>query len=177
MIEKKYTKIETETGEILEKGVDKYYTPEEISQIEAKKRLGKRKTEFDEYIESLGQYSFLFYNHLKKIDIPNEIKTRFIFLTAYIKYNSHGLLVDTDEKNQTPLNRNMLMSKLNIKEKAFIRTMTTLKENKLVVEKDKCYYINEKLVIRGKLTKQKMNQSFTRIFFRHHKKNCIIIVL
>lgn len=176
-IEREYMKIEKETGAILEEGLDKIYTSEEISQIEARKRLGKQKTEFDEYIESLGQYSFLFYNYLKKIDIPNEIKTRFIFLTAYIKYNSHGLLVDTDEKNQTPLDRNTLMIKLNIKEKAFIRTMTTLKESKLVVEKNKCYYVNEKLVIRGKLTKQKMNQSFTRIFSNTIKElyyNCSI---
>ena len=164
-IEREYMKIEKETGAILEEGLDKIYTSEEISQIEARKRLGKQKTEFDEYIESLGQYSFLFYNYLKKIDIPNEIKTRFIFLTAYIKYNSHGLLVDTDEKNQTPLDRNTLMIKLNIKEKGIYKNYDNFKRKaNLVVEKNKCYYINEKLVIRGKLTKQKMNQSFTRIF-------------
>ena len=68
-IEREYMKIEKETGAILEEGLDKIYTSEEISQIEARKRLGKQKTEFDEYIESLGQYSFLFYNHLKKIHI------------------------------------------------------------------------------------------------------------
>ena len=69
----------------------------------------------------------MFYNYLKKIDIPNEIKTRFIFLTAYIKYNSHGLLVDTDEKNQTPLDRNTLMIKLNIKEKGIYKNYDNFK--------------------------------------------------
>ena len=161
---RKYIKIEEETGGVLEYGVDTIYTPEEISQKNAKVRLGKQKSEFDDYLESLGQYSFLFYNHLKKINIPNEIKTRFIFLTAYIKYNSHGLLVDTDEKNQKALDRSMLMAKLNVKETTFIKTMNTLTENKLVIELNGLYYINEKLVVRGKLTKQKMNQSFSRVF-------------
>lgn len=159
-----YIKIEKETGGVLEYGVDILYTPEEISQKNAKTRLGVQKSEFDEYLESLGQYSFLFYNHLKKLNIPNEIKTRFIFLTAYIKYDSHGLLVDTDEKNQQTLNRSMLFEKLNVGEKAFIRTMNILKENKLIVENKGWYYVNEKIVIRGKISKQKMNQSFTRVF-------------
>lgn len=161
---RKITIIETETGDVLEYGTQTIYTPQEISQKNAKARLGVKKTAFDEYIESLGQYSFLFYNHLKKINIPNEIKTRFIFLTAYIKYDSDGLLVDTDEKNQQPLSRSMLLEKMNVGEKAFIRTMNILKENKLVTENKGLYYINEKLVIRGRLSKQKMNQKFTRVF-------------
>lgn len=162
-IEREYMKIEKETGAILEEGLDKIYTSEEISQIEARKRLGKQKTEFDEYIESLGQYSFLFYNYLKKIDIPNEIKTRFIFLTAFIKYDSNGLLVE-DNKNQRPLQRSDLLELLNIGEKAFIRTINVLKENKLLFENDKMYYLNKKFVARGKLTPQKMSQDFTRVF-------------
>ena len=161
---RKYIKIEQETGGVLEYGVDKIYTPDEIAQLNAKARLGQNKSAFDVYLESLGQYSFLFYNHLKKLKIPNEIKTRFIFLTAYIKYDSHGLLVDTDEKNQQPLNRSMLMEKLNVQETTFIKTMNILTENKLILEVKGSYYVNEKLVVRGKLTKQKMNQSFTRVF-------------
>lgn len=164
-IEKEYYKVEKGTGDILEEGVDKIYTPEELSSLLNRKRNYKQKTAFEEYIESIGQYSFLFYNHLKKLDIPNEIKTRFIFLTAYVKYNSNGLLVDTDEKSQQlPLNRSMLLQKINLGEKAFIRTMNILKENKLITEAKGLYYINEKIVIRGKLTKQKMNQKFTRVF-------------
>ena len=163
-IEREYFKVEKETGDILEEGIDKIYTPEELSSLYNRKRNYKQKTEFEEYIESIGQYSFLFYRHLKKLNISNEIKTRFIFLTAYIKYDSNGLLVDTDEKNQIPLNRSILLQKINVGEKAFIRTINILKENKLITENKGLYYINEKIVIRGKLTKQKMNQKFTRVF-------------
>lgn len=160
---RKYTKIETETGDILEEGYDKIYTSKELSLIYSQKKRSIEKTNFMEYIESLGKYALLFYNHLNKLNIPNEIKTRFIFLTAFIKYDSNGLLVE-DNKNQRPLQRSDLLELLNIGEKAFIRTINVLKENKLLFENDKMYYLNKKFVARGKLTPQKMSQDFTRVF-------------
>lgn len=177
-LERKYYKVEQETGEILESGTDLIYTEDEISKQQALQRFLREKTEFEDFINGISSYSFLFYNHLKKIDIANEIKTRFIFLTAYIKYGSKGLLVDTDkERSQIPLDRTMLKEKLKLQETAFIKTINTLKENDLIKEKHGLYYLNSKFVIKGELPKQKTNQPFSRIFadtIKELYKNCTV---
>ena len=171
-IKRKYMKVETETGDILEKGVEKIYTREEINQKQAKVKQKETLSEFEEFIKELGSFNFLFYNYLKKSNIPPEVKARFIFLTTYIQYNSGGLLIDNDDyvRNQPPLTRETLKNKLKLGEDAFINTIKCLSKDKLIEEKDGKYYINEKIATKGSLSKQQMKKPYTRLFSDFVKK-------
>lgn len=171
-IKRPYIKIEPETFKIIEEGVDKIYTSEEIAQRLIKAKKIQAVSNFEEFIKGLGNFSFLFYNYLKDLNIPPEVKTRFIFLTTYIQYNSNGLLVDNDDnqKLQPVLNREMLKDKLKLKENAFINTIKQLKDGGLIVEANGNYYINENIVIKGHLTRKQKNESYTRLFSDFIKK-------
>lgn len=164
-IKREYIKIEKGTGYILEEGFDNIYTIEEVNKKEIKNKKYKTLTEFEELIKDMGSFNFLFYNYLKKLDIIPEIKTRFIFLTTYIRYNGEGILVDTDnERYQTVLTRDLLMDKLKLQKTAFINTINKLKEYNLLVEENGYFKINENIVVKGKLSKQQKNKQYTRLF-------------
>jgi hypothetical protein len=169
-IKRKYTKIETETGAILEEGTEKVYTTEEINKQDAKNKQNKKLTEFEIFIKEIGSFSFLFYDYLKDLPILPEIKARFIFLTTYIKYNSNCLLVDTDDQFPLSLTRETLKDKLKLKEDAFIKTIKVLKENNLIYENHNCYYIDEKIVTKGRLSKSQKKKSYTRLFSDYVKE-------
>lgn len=171
-IERAYMKIETATGGILEEGVDKIYTRDEINSQIAKFKYSKTLSVFEEFIKELGSFSFLFYNYLKKSNMPPEAKTRFIFLTTYIQYNSNGLLVDNDDNKriQPVLTRETLKNKLKLQENAFIDTIKYLKEADLLKELNGNYFINEKIVTKGKLSKKQLNKPYTRLFSEFIKK-------
>lgn len=171
-IERPYIKINAETLKIIEEGVDKIYTPDEVARKRIKAKKFKKLTEFEEFIQELGSFSFLFYNYLKKSNIPPEVKTRFIFLTTYIQFSNNGLLVDNDDDKriQSPMTRDILKDKLKLKEDAFINTIKYLKDDGLIVEEDGNYYISENIAIKGKLSKSQMNRPYTRLFSDFIKK-------
>lgn len=161
-----YIKVEKSTGDVLEEGTEKVYTIQEVNDMAFTRKYRKKKSEFESYIEGLGSYFFLFYNYLNKLDIPNEIKTRFIFLTTYSRFDDDGVLVDTEVRTQIQpyLTRQDLKNILNLKEDAFIRTMNVLKECNLIAEEKDKYRLNNNVVIRGILSKKQKKDEYTRIF-------------
>ncbi len=173
---REYYKIEKGTGNLLEEGKEEVFTEQEIYNKELQKKFLKGKDKFDNYIKGLGSYCFLFYDLLKDIEIASDVKMKFIFLTSYIKYNSGGMLVDTDKiTHQIPLDRIKLKDKMQLEEKAFIRAINEMESSGLLYEKDNYYYINEKIIVKGKLIKNSNDNDYTRIFSDSIKdlyKNC-----
>lgn len=159
------TEISENTGEVFE------YTSPVINPeyLQEQKVYLKREGEFSMIIdEYFGQYFFYFYNALKDIDIPYNMKTRFLYLSSFVQYRT-GLLIDTDIPNKTVvLKRKDLEAKMLLCPTEFRRTISALKKANLIIEEKKQFYINADYIIKGEIAKSSID--YARVFINGIKQ-------
>lgn len=154
------TEVSTETGEV------KQYEKNLYKPLETERCIdySKKRDELSMIIDNeFGNYFFYFYDRMGEIDIPINIKARFLYLCTFVAYN--GYLVAKWEKDMrylTPLTRKDLENKLGLGDREFKTTIKTLVDCGLLISDDKYYKVNEDIIVRGE-TKERVG--YTRVFF------------
>lgn len=158
------------TGEVTE------YEKNIYEQLSVQDEINKRKSKDMLYAtidDEFGNYFLYFYNNMNEIDIPTNMKARFLYLCTYIGYNEY--LIDTydnDKRLLVPLSRKDLESLLGLSEREFKTTIKSLTDSGLLIFDGKYYKVNTNVIIRGNTNCKK---GYTRVFFnsvRHLYKNC-----
>lgn len=153
------TEVSTETGEV------KTYEKDVYKALETERCIdySKKRDELSMMIDNeFGNYFFYFYDKMGEIDIPINMKARFLYLCTFVAYN--GYLVSKWEKDMrylTPLTRKDLADKLMLSDREFKSTIKTLVDCGLLVIDNKYYKVNEDIIVRGE-TKQR--KGYTRVF-------------
>lgn len=123
--------------------------------------------------DEFGNYFLYFYDKMNEINIPTNMKARFLYLCTYIGYNEY--LIDkynSDKRLLVPLNRKDLENLLGLSEREFKNTIKILTESGLLIFDGKYYKVNTTIITRGKTNHKK---GYTRVFFnsvRYLYTNC-----
>ena len=146
------------------------------------KALLKNKTELTLYSEELGGYIHMYYvsNELlfNKVNIERANISRLIYLATYIDYNDRqeNLLIKYSQcKEIEPMTRKDIKEKLGLSDRAFINFLNDVKNNNLIYEVNKKFYINPDYLSKGKINKG--TENYTRIFIKTTRllyENCSI---
>lgn len=133
------------------------------------KRIVELKKEKENWNKELGGFVTMYYikNELLfsslELDLANI--SRIIYLATYMDYNSSksNLLIKHGKNNKIePLNRKDIGQLLNIKDRTLDMFLKNVKENNLLFEEKKMYYINPEYFTKGDV---KFNPSeYTRLY-------------
>ena len=175
--------INIDTGEVLGTTYIKANGSEEIIlKAEKKKTLTTEQrmflnsmNEFKNQCKGLGGFVHMIYtkNELlfNALGIDKANVSRIIYLATYSDYNQKGLLVtrNRNEKGQftdnKPMTRKQIQTVLKLKEATFKKFIKNMKENNLLFEVDKAYFVNTKYFIKGEIENiDKASQSYCRLF-------------
>lgn len=127
------------------------------------------KKDKEEWNKELGGFVTMYYikNELLFSNLDLEIAniSRIIYLATYMDYNSSqsNLLIKHGKNNRIePLNRKDIGQLLNIKDRTLDMFLKNVKENNLLFEENKMYYINPEYFTKGEV---KFNPSeYTRLY-------------
>ncbi len=175
--------INIDTGEVLGTTYIKANGSEEIIlKAEKKKTLTPEQrmflngmNEFKNQCKGLGGFVHMIYtkNELlfNTLGIDKANVSRIIYLATYSDYNQKGLLV-TRNRNKNgqitgnePMTRKQIQTVLNLKESTFCKFLKNMKDNNLLFELDKAYFVNTKYFIKGEVENiDKASQSYCRLF-------------
>ena len=187
--------VDPESGEVRQ-GL--LLSPEEINQTmqqqavnAARRQYMHEKTELSEEVSMLAHgkgFFFCKYNQfLQSIQNDYASAFRFLYISTYADYN--GMLCKRDRKNKsTAMTKDELCSFFRCNERVNRRILAQLQESGLILEKNGCFYINDKYSIRGslKITEKQevtrvfingVRQLYTRSDAKEHKKIGRIIAL
>ena len=152
------TEVSRETGEVVTytKNVyDKQIHDENVKLILSEKEL-------HQYInEEIGHFFFLFYKKLEKVDMQDQFKLRFVYLSSFINYDS-GELVDKIGREKVKLSFDGIREILNLSVRETRATMKAFCDNKLITKDGIYYKVNSEFSIKGKNKNVKNN--CTRVF-------------
>lgn len=122
----------------------------------------RKVTEFENVINEMGQYYHYFYNLMQEVDIPPSMKCRFLFISSFMDYDT-GKLVIVNNGRKRGMTKDDLMTKLNLSEREFFRTLKCLKDANLIsTYKKEFYEMNTNYALRGKVSSK--NIRYTRVF-------------
>ena len=166
-VNNKYLLLDESTGEmfpVTNKEVIEILYRDELEEKQANKKDGYKKKmskdEFKKYIdENLGSFYFNFYNLLLEKDLRPQDQFRFIYLCTYVNYKN--ILM---KNNKTKLTRKDFDEILGLSKMETCRTLGNLKEKGLIIENGGIFMVNEKICVRGNLTKKQKSEEFARIF-------------
>lgn len=156
--EREYVKIDINTGETYETGVDRVYEA-----LETQKQIEniKNNIELKHYVATeLGDYFHYFYTKAKELDIPVQYKVRLLYLATFAQYDG-GYLKETIEDEEVSLSKDDLRKKLRLGKSEFYRTINSLIDVKVLVECNNYFKLNTNFIIRGSVGKKK---DYTRVF-------------
>lgn len=142
----------------------KEYTPQKIHFL-------NQSNEFKKYCDSLGGYIHMIYckNEIlfNNVDIDKANISRIIYLATYIDYNNRkeGLLCVRSKHNKLePMDKKTMQSVLKLGDTAFKKFIKDMKDNSLIYESEKKYYINTEYFNKGNIEEVKENKSYCRLF-------------
>ena len=143
------TKLITETsmstGEVIT--YEKNIYDEQIHRENIKHILNEK--EIHQYInQQIGNFFFCFYKTLDNLNIDDQYKVRFIYLSSFLDYNNEEL-IDKSTGKKVKLDYYNLMSYLKLSKREFLYTLKELVSNKLMFEQDGFYILNTKYCIKG----------------------------
>lgn len=158
------TEVNTKTGQILE--YEKVvYTPEGNIKMQNNFILSKALTESQEYIkERFGRFFFYFYMKMDKIDIPMAHKTRFIYLSTFLDYDTEHLVTKIDGQGNVyfRVDKKRLKDLLGLNDCEHSRTLKSLIDNNVLYKDGEYFNINTEYSICGH--NNKANKDCTRVF-------------
>lgn len=135
------------------------------------KRLLNHKSELKKYSEGLGGYIHMAYvkNELlfNKINLDRANISRLIYLSTFIDYNDRqeNLLIKyTKYKKIASMTRADIKKILGLGDRAFINFMNDMKNNNLIYEVDKKFYISPEYFSKGDCNFN--NKEYTRIYIK-----------
>lgn len=157
------TEISQATGEVTE--YEKMVFDDDLLEKERAKKhiiekMNSREGLEDFLDEQFGKYFFYFYNALADIEIPANMKLRFLYLCSYITYD--GYLYD--QRTKRCISKKDLLNILNLSRRETYYTLDCLLKNNLLQEDDGRLFITPGYVYKGELTKKMQSSRFTRIF-------------
>ena len=134
-----------------------------------------QRNEFKKHCNSLGGFINMIYakNEIlfNNTNIDKSNVSRIIYLSTYMDYQQKGLIVyqlkSKEGKFQPnePMNKKQIQTTLNLGDTAFKKFLKDMKENSLIYEVDKRFYINTEYFIKGEVEEMdKANQSYCRLF-------------
>ena len=164
------TEVSESTGEVVtyEKCV---LTSDGISKQRENIEEIKRYKEAHEYIRrELGMFFFYFYNKMDKVEIPLAHKTRFIYLSSFLGYNTENLVTKIQGKGNVyfRIKRDKLFEILSLPEREFRRTMKSLTDVDVVYKDGNYYNIKSEYSIHGE--NNNANKGCTRVFIDNIRK-------
>lgn len=129
------------------------------------------KNEFKTLCSQLGGYVHMIYCKddilFNRINIDKANISRIIYLATYLDYNNRneGQLVIRKQNNKTvPMDRTTVKSVLKLNDRTFDRFLKDVRENNLLYEKDKIYYINTEYFNKGTIDEIPKDKSYCRLF-------------
>lgn len=129
------------------------------------------KNEFKTLCGQLGGYVHMIYCKddilFNRINIDKANISRIIYLATYLDYNNRneGQLVIRKQNNKTvPMDRATVRSVLKLNDRTFDRFLKDVRENNLLYEKDKIYYINTEYFNKGTIDEIPKDKSYCRLF-------------
>ena len=172
---KRIVAVDADTGEIF--GNALLGKNEEIV-LDVKKKITDKqknflnnKNEFKSLCNHLGGYVHMIYCKndvlFNKINIDKANISRIIYLATYLDYNNRneGQLVINKQYNKVvPMDRITVKSVLKLSDRAFAYFLKDVKENNLLYEKDKKYYINTEYFNKGNINGLPKDNSYCRLF-------------
>lgn len=148
------TKTSTVTGLVTQHEENAY---DSKACYENAKHFASQQENYSFINSELGNFFFYFYDRLDKIEIKEQYKTRFIYLSSFIDYSNR---LDDNSKFMT---RNEIRFRLGLSDKETYNTIVELVDFGLIIkQEDGTYITNENYVIKGKITNSK--DSYTKVF-------------
>lgn len=186
---KRIQAIDVDTGEVLGTTYMKTNGSEEIILKSEKKRnltpeqkmfLNER-NEFRNHCKELGGYVHMIYakNELlfNSLGIDKANISRIIYLATYSDYNQKGLLVIKNRDKfgkytgNEPMTRKQIQTVLKLGNTAFKSFLKDMKDNNLMFELDKAFFVNTQYFIKGEVENiDKAQQSYCRLFINTIRK-------
>lgn len=142
----------------------KAYTPQQIHFL-------NQSNEFKKHCDSLGGYIHMIYckNEIlfNNVNIDKANISRIIYLATYIDYNNRkeGLLCVRSQHNKLePMDKKTIQSVLQLGDTAFKKFFKDMKDNNLIYEADKRFYVNTEYFNKGNIEDIEANKSYCRLF-------------
>lgn len=172
---KRIVAIDKDTGEVLSNAL--LGSNEELI-LDTKKKLTdkqkgflKNRNEFKTLSNHLGGYVHMIYckNDIlfNRINIDKANISRIIYLATYLDYNNRneGQLVIKKHNNKiVPMDRITVKSVLKLNDSTFKRFLKDMKENNLLYETDKKFFINTEYFNKGNINGLPKDSSYCRLF-------------
>lgn len=152
------TEVKRSTGEVCT-----YTKPVYDKEIhEENKRLILSEKELHQYInEEIGNFYFLFYKKLEDVDMQDQFKLRFIYLSSFIDYN-YGDLVEKQGREKIKLSFDGIRTLLNLSCSETRKTIKAFIENGLIEKNNTYYTMSTEYCIKG--VNKKVKNNCTRVF-------------
>lgn len=135
-----------------------------------------KSNEFKRHCDSLGGYIHMIYakNEIlfNKSEIDKANISRIIYLATYMDYNDRkeGLLcVRSQHSKLEPMDKKTMQSILKLTDSTFKRFLKDMKDNELIYEVDKKFYVNPIYFNRGDIdkdVKKSVDKSYCRLFIK-----------
>ena len=132
--------------------------------------------EFKKHCDSLGGYIHMIYakNEIlfNDIDIDKANISRIIYLATYMDYNDRkeGLLCVRSQHNKLePMDKKTMQNVLKLTDSTFKRFLKDMKDNELIYEVDKKFYVNPIYFNKGDIdkdVKKSVDKSYCRLFIK-----------
>ncbi|MEE6438127.1 hypothetical protein [Escherichia coli] len=104
---------------------------------------------------------------LKDLGLSYQDIARLLYLATYLDYNyeSNLLVIHKTKTNKKPMSRVDMMEVLKVSDKTFRNFLKVLKENNIINEIDKRFYLSSKYFTKGKIDKRLLKtKEYTRIY-------------
>ena len=135
------------------------------------KHFINRQNNFKKHCDNLGGYIHMIYckNELlfNSINIDKANISRIIYLATYVDYDNRkeGLLcVRVKDNKLEPMNRKTMQVLLKLGDTAFKKFLSDVKNNNLMYEVDKKFYVNTEYFNKGEIINIDENKSYCRLF-------------
>lgn len=152
------------TGEVIT--YQKNIYDEQIHRKNVNYKLSEKK--LHQYLNTeVGSFFFLFYKNLDKIDIKEQYKTRFIYLSSYIDYNTNNL-IDIRGGKKVSLSYAEIKTILNLSDKVAKSTIKVLKDVGLLIKDNETFSLNNSYCLKGNT--KSTNSEYIRIFIEGIRK-------
>lgn len=164
------TYIKTNGSEeiILKAEKKKVLTPEQQMFLNNKIQLRKQCKVLGGFVHMIYAKNELLFN---KLGLDKANISRIIYLATYSDYEQKGLLTikerskDGTFSSNVPMSRKQIQSVLGLGDTAFRKFLNNMKENDVMFELDKSYFVNTKYFIKGEVEDiDKTKQSYCRLF-------------
>lgn len=157
-------KVIKDNEEVIIRSKKKVRTPQQIHFL-------NQSNEFKKHCDSLGGYIHMIYckNEIlfNNVDIDKANISRIIYLATYIDYNNRkeGLLCVRSQHNKLEhMDKKTMQSVLKLGDTAFKKFIKDMKDNNLIYEVDKRFYINTEYFNKGNIEDMENNKSYCRLF-------------